>query len=157
MLTVRPFLWFDSKAEEAAKLYTSTFPRSEIKSVVRKPDNMPGPSSVIIVTFTVAGQEIVAMNGGPGHPHTDAFSLAVEVDTQDEVDRIWSALLEGGGREVMCGWLTDRFGLSWQVVPAVLPRLMADPNRKKAMAVTAAMMKMVKLDAAKLQAAYDAA
>jgi predicted 3-demethylubiquinone-9 3-methyltransferase (glyoxalase superfamily) len=157
MATIRPFLWFDSQAEEAAKLYTSIFERSAITKVVRKPEGVPGPSSVLVVTFVIEGQEIVALNGGPAHPQTEAFSLAVEVETQAEVDRIWSRLLEGGGRESVCGWLKDRFGVSWQVVPALLPRLMADPDRRKAAAVSAAMMKMVKLDVAKLQAAYDAA
>ncbi len=157
MAKIRPFIWFDSQAEEAAKLYTSIFERSAIKSVVRKPEGVPGPSSVLVVTFVIEGQEIVALNGGPAHPQTEAFSLAVEVETQAEVDRIWSRLLEGGGKESVCGWLKDRFGVSWQVVPSLMPRLMADPDPRKAAAVSAAMMRMVKLDSAKLQAAYDAA
>jgi predicted 3-demethylubiquinone-9 3-methyltransferase (glyoxalase superfamily) len=157
MATITPFLWFDKEAEEAAKLYTSLFPHSSITKVMKKPAGVPGPSDVLVVDFVVAGQKITAMNGGPGHPHTDAFSLAVEVETQAEVDRIWGRLVESGGHEVQCGWLTDRFGVSWQVVPSLLLRLMADPNPKKAAAVAAAMMKMVKLDAAAIQAAYDAA
>jgi predicted 3-demethylubiquinone-9 3-methyltransferase (glyoxalase superfamily) len=157
MATIRPFLWFDSQAEEAAGFYTSIFERSAIKSVVRKPAGMPGPSPVILITFVIEGQEIVLMNGGPGHPQTEAFSLTVDVETQAEVNRIWSRLLEGGGKEIQCGWLRDRFGVSWQVVPALLPRMLADANPRKAAAVSAAMMQMVKLDVAALQAAYDAA
>ena len=156
-MKVRPFLWFDSQAYDAAKLYTSIFPHSEIRSVTKKPAGVPRPSDVLVVTFTIGPQEVVAMNGGPGHPQTDAFSMAVEVDTQAEVDRIWSKLLEGGGKEIQCGWLYDRFRVHWQVMPSVLLKLMADPNPKKAAAVSAAMMKMVKLDAGALQAAYDAA
>ncbi len=157
MLSIRPFLWFDSQAEEAAKFYTSIFARSEIKSVTGKPEGVPGPSPVLVVRFVVEGLEIVAMNGGPGHPPTDAFSLAVEVETQEEVDRVWPRLLEGGGKEIVCGWLKDRFGVSWQVYPSALLRYMGDPNPRKAAAVAAAMMKMVKIDLAKIQQAYDAA
>ena len=127
------------------------------KTITRKPAGVPGPTDVLVVTFTVAGQEVVAMNGGPGHPQTDAFSLAAEVETQAEVDRIWMRLLEGGGKEIACGWLRDRFGVHWQVTPTILLKLMADPNPKKAAAVAGAMMKMVKLDVARLKAAYDAA
>jgi predicted 3-demethylubiquinone-9 3-methyltransferase (glyoxalase superfamily) len=157
MVRIRPFLWFDAQAEDAAKLYTSIFEGSEIKTITRKPAGVPGPTDVLVVTFTVAGQEVVAMNGGPGHPQTDAFSLAAEVETQAEVDRIWMRLLEGGGKEIACGWLRDRFGVHWQVTPTILLKLMADPNPKKAAAVAGAMMKMVKLDVARLKAAYDAA
>jgi predicted 3-demethylubiquinone-9 3-methyltransferase (glyoxalase superfamily) len=156
-MKVRPFLWFDSQAHDAAKLYTSIFPHSEIRSVMKRPAGVPGPSDVLVVTFAIGPQEVVAMNGGPGHPQTDAFSMAVEVDTQADVDRIWSKLLDGGGKEIQCGWLYDRFGVHWQVMPSVLLKLMADPNPKKAAAVAAAMMKMIKLDAGALQAAYDAA
>jgi predicted 3-demethylubiquinone-9 3-methyltransferase (glyoxalase superfamily) len=155
--TVTPFLWFDNEAEEAARLYTSIFPKSQITKIVKKPDNVPGPSAVLVVSFVVAGQHITAMNGGPGHPHTDAFSLSVEVDTQAEVDRVWAELVKGGGAEIQCGWLRDRFGVHWQVFPSLLPRLLGDADPAKSAAVAAAMMKMVKLDADKLQAAYDAA
>jgi predicted 3-demethylubiquinone-9 3-methyltransferase (glyoxalase superfamily) len=157
MVKIRPFLWFDAQAEDAAKLYTSIFEGSEIRSITRKPAGVPGPTDVLVVTFTVAGQEVVALNGGPGHPQTDAFSLSADVETQAEVDRIWMGLLEGGGKEIQCGWLRDRFGVHWQVVPTILPKLLADPNPKKAAAVAGAMMKMIKLDVARLQAAYDAA
>jgi predicted 3-demethylubiquinone-9 3-methyltransferase (glyoxalase superfamily) len=155
--TVTPFLWFDDKAEEAARLYTAIFPSSEITKVVKKAPNVPGPSDVLLEELVIAGQRVMVLNGGPGHPQTDAFSLSVEVDTQAEVDRVWGKLLEGGGKEIQCGWLRDRFGVHWQVVPSLLPRLLADSNPATSAAVAGAMMKMVKLDSAKLQAAYDAA
>src|SRR5580698_8320977 len=125
--TIRPFLWYDADALDAAKLYTSIFD-GKILEVVKKPEGVPGPSDVIIVRFSILGQEVVAMNGGPGHPHTDAFSMAVEIETQVELDRIWSKLGEHGGKAIACGWIRDRFGVSWQVCPALLPKLMADAN-----------------------------
>lgn len=155
-MNIRPFLWYDADALEAAKLYTSIFD-GKILEVVKKPGAVPGPSDVILVRFSILGQEVVAMNGGPGHPHTDAFSMAVEVETQADVDRLWSKLTENGGKEIACGWLRDRFGLSWQITPSILLKGMADTNPKKASAVAAAMMTMVKIDVARIQAAYDAA
>jgi predicted 3-demethylubiquinone-9 3-methyltransferase (glyoxalase superfamily) len=155
MSEITPFLWFDSEAEEAAKLYTSLFPNSRILEVSRF--NAAGPGhegSVMTVRFEVNGQEIVGMNGGPGHPFTDAFSLSVNCKTQDEVDRYWDTLTDGG-KEVACGWLVDRYGLSWQIVPEVLPKLLMDPDRARAQRAMAAMMDMVKLDIAELERAAD--
>jgi predicted 3-demethylubiquinone-9 3-methyltransferase (glyoxalase superfamily) len=148
MSEITPFLWFDSEAEDAARFYTSLFPNSRILDVTHVND------SVLVIRFEVNGQELIGMNGGPGHPFTDAFSLSVNCKTQEEVDRYWDALTEGG-KEVACGWLVDRYGLSWQIVPEVLPKLLADPDRARAQRAMAAMMDMVKLDIAELERAAD--
>jgi predicted 3-demethylubiquinone-9 3-methyltransferase (glyoxalase superfamily) len=155
MSEITPFLWFDTEAEEAATLYTSLFPNSRILEVSRF--NVAGPGqegNVMTVSFEVNGQRLIGMNGGPGHPFTDAVSLSVNCETQEEVDRYWNALTEGG-REVACGWLVDRYGLSWQIVPEVLPKLLMDPDRERAARAMAAMMDMVKLDIDALERAAD--
>lgn len=148
-------LWFDSQAEEAAALYTALFPDSRVDRVTRAPEGVPDtePGAAFIVDLTLMGQQYTFLNGGPQFPFDAQVSLYALCDGQQEVDRLWSALLEGGGAEVQCGWLTDRFGLSWQIVPAALERLMADPDPAVAARVTAAMLQMVKLDVDGLEAA----
>ena len=155
MTEITPFLWFDGEAEEAARFYTSLFPNSRILDVTRFNAAGPGPEgAAMVVRFEVNGQQLIGMNGGPGHPFTDAVSFSVSCKTQEEVDRYWNALTEGGS-EVACGWLVDRYGLSWQIVPEVLPRLLADPDRERARRAMTAMMDMVKLDIAELERAAD--
>jgi predicted 3-demethylubiquinone-9 3-methyltransferase (glyoxalase superfamily) len=155
MTSINPFLWFDTEAHEAAELYTSLFPDSRIVEVTRWGANSPGPEGTpMTVTFELRGTRFIAMNGGPGHPFTDAFSLSVTCETQEEVDHYWSVLTDGG-REVACGWLVDRFGLSWQIVPEALPRLLSDPDPARAQRALRAMMDMVKLDINELERAAD--
>src|SRR6187549_3781998 len=155
--SITTFLTYDSQAEEAAKLYTSLFD-GKIKDTMRYPAGGPRPEgSVLSVTFELLGQTYIALNGGPTFTFAQGFSLMVQVDTQAEIDRLWKALTENGGKEVQCGWLVDKFGVSWQVVPVQLMKYMKDKNPAKAGAVAAAMMKMVKLDIKQLKAAYDSA
>ncbi|MBC7302480.1 MAG: VOC family protein [Nocardia sp.] len=149
-MSVTTFLWFDADAEAAAELYAATVPNSRVVEVTRQ-----GDGSAFVVTLDLDGQAVTLMNGGPGHPHSDAASLQVAVDTQDEIDRLWEALSQGGAPG-SCGWLTDRFGVSWQVVPAVLPELMGGAA-ERAIAVGTALRSMSKLDLAALQQAYDQA
>lgn len=148
-MSVNTFLWFDAAAGEAADLYTKVVPRSRVVETTRQ-----GDGSVFIVTLDLDGHAVTLMNGGPGHPHTDAASLQIVVDGQDEVDRIWDALTEGGAPGP-CGWLTDRFGVSWQVVPSVLPELMGGDDPARTIAVSTALRGMSKLDIAALRRAYD--
>jgi predicted 3-demethylubiquinone-9 3-methyltransferase (glyoxalase superfamily) len=150
---ITPFLWFDSNAEEAAKFYVSIFGNSRINHISRYGDAGPGPKgSVMVVAFELAGQRFTAINGGPAYKLDEAFSLLVDCTDQADIDRLWTALGEGGSHNV-CGWLKDRFGLSWQINYAGLPDLMSgDPA--KAGRVMAAMMKMTKVD---VQALRDAA
>jgi predicted 3-demethylubiquinone-9 3-methyltransferase (glyoxalase superfamily) len=150
---ITPFLWFDSNAEEAAKFYVSIFGNSRINHISRYGDAGPGPKgSVMVVAFELAGQRFTAINGGPAYKLDEAFSLLVDCTDQADIDRLWAALGEGGSHNV-CGWLKDRFGLSWQINYAGLPELMSgDPA--KAGRVMAAMMKMTKVD---VQALRDAA
>lgn len=146
---IATFLWFDHQAEEAAKFYCSLFPDSRIINIV------PGPTgAALVVEFSLAGVVYLAMNGGPHFKFNEAISLAVNCEDQAEVDRLWSQLTEGGtpGR---CGWLKDRYGLSWQIVPVLMPRLMKDPDPVKVGRMMAAMMTMTKLDSNVLQAAFD--
>ena len=151
---ITPFLWYESEAEEAAMLYTSLFPNSAILSVNRYGAAGPGPEgSVMTVSFELDGQRFVALNGGPAHPLTEAVSFVVDCTTQEEVDRYWDALTEDGGEESVCGWLRDRFGLSWQIVPRILPELLSDPDREKSQRVMQAMLQMKKIDIAGLEAA----
>jgi predicted 3-demethylubiquinone-9 3-methyltransferase (glyoxalase superfamily) len=154
MQKITPFLWYSREAEEAARLYVSIFPDSRIKSVSAMPAESPSgpPGSVKIVDFELFGQGFVAMTAGPFEPFNHAVSFVVNCDNQAEIDRYWSALLEGGTAE-QCGWLRDRFGLSWQIVPTILGKLMSDPDRARAKRVAGAMMKMVKFDIAALEAA----
>ena len=154
MSRISPFLWFDSEAEAAAELYVSIFPNSKITGVTRYGEAGPGkPGSAMTVSFELDGLPVTALNGGPHFKLSEAFSMSVDCTDQAEVDRYWNTLIEDGGQPSQCGWLKDRFGLSWQIVPRALPRLLADPDRAKAQRVMAAMLKMVKLDVAALEAA----
>lgn len=153
MQKIHPFLWFDNQAEEAAKFYTSIFPNSTINGMARNTEGGPGPTgSVLTVGFTLDGVHFTALNGGPLFKFTEAVSFVVDCDTQEEVDHYWDKLVEGG-QPSQCGWLKDKFGLSWQIVPKVLPQLLASPDKAKAARVMQAMMKMVKLDIKALQEA----
>jgi predicted 3-demethylubiquinone-9 3-methyltransferase (glyoxalase superfamily) len=152
---ITPFLWFDHQAEEAAGFYTSIFPDSKIVKVVRYGDAGPGPAgSAMTVEFQLEGQSFVALNGGPHFKFTEAVSFVVNCQTQDEVDAYWEKL-SAGGAEVQCGWLKDRFGLSWQIVPTVLPKLLSDPDPEKSQRVMKEILTMKKLDIRALQQAYE--
>ena len=155
MPKISPFLWYDTQAEEAANLYTSIFPNSKILAIARYGDAGPGPKgSVMTVQFQLDGQEVIALNGGPIYKFTEAFSLSVDCKTQEEVDRYWTKLTAEGGQEGPCGWLKDKFGLSWQVIPTALQRYLGDPDRTRANRVMQAMMKMRKIVIADLDRAY---
>jgi predicted 3-demethylubiquinone-9 3-methyltransferase (glyoxalase superfamily) len=156
---ISPCLWFDGDAEEAARLYTSLFPNSHIDSVDRSPADTPsGPEgSVITVNFTLDGRSYIGLNGGPDFKFTEAVSFSIDCDDQAEVDRYWDALLADGGKPSVCGWLYDRFGLSWQVVPRQLPEMLNSQDRPAAKRAMEAMLKMVKIDVAELERAADAA
>jgi predicted 3-demethylubiquinone-9 3-methyltransferase (glyoxalase superfamily) len=157
MSRITPCLWFDGQAEEAARFYTSLLPDSRIDAVVRAPVDYPAGSegSVLTVEFTLAGQQFIGLNGGPEFRFTEAISFTINCEDQAEVDRYWDALIADGGAPVQCGWLRDRYGLSWQIVPTILPRLLADPDRGKAGRVMQAMMGMIKLDIAALEKAAE--
>jgi predicted 3-demethylubiquinone-9 3-methyltransferase (glyoxalase superfamily) len=155
---ISPFLWFDTQAEEAARFYVSLFDDSEIGEVSRYPENTPGPAgSVMTVSFRLAGQEFTALNGGPEYSFTEAVSFFVRCKDQDEVDRFWSQLTADGGEEGPCGWLKDRFGLSWQIVPDRLTELLADPDPARANAAMQAMLQMHKIEIKALEDAANAA
>ncbi len=155
MQKITPFLWFDSNAEEAVNLYTSLFPNSKIISVARNPKGAPGPEGgVLVMEFELFGQRFSAMNAGPIYKFTEAVSFMVSCETQEEVDKYWDALLADGGTTQACGWLKDRFGLSWQITPTILPQLLSQGG-KKAEKVMQAMMKMIKLDIAELKRAAE--
>jgi len=157
MPKITPFLWFESEAEEAAQLYTSVFPSSRIVGVSRYGEAGPGtPGSVMTVEFELDGERFVALNGGPEFSFTEAVSFQIDCETQEEVDHYWSKLGDDG-EHGPCGWLKDRFGLSWQVVPSALPRLLSDSDREKAQRVMASMLQMSKLEIAELEAAAAAA
>ena len=151
MLSITPFLWFDTQAEEAMKFYTSIFPRSKVISVQRAGD------AVMSVTWELEGQRFMGLNAGPHFTFNEAVSFFVACETQQEVDELWDKLLAHGGTPTQCGWLKDQFGLSWQIIPNVLPRLLGDPDREKAGRAMQAMMKMVKIDGPALQRAFDGA
>jgi predicted 3-demethylubiquinone-9 3-methyltransferase (glyoxalase superfamily) len=155
MPKITTFLTFDHQAEEAAKLYTSVFKNSKIVSSVRYGDAGPGPKgSLMTATISLDGQELMLLNGGPSFSFSQGFSLFVSVETQAELDDYWQKLT-AGGKEVQCGWLVDRFGVSWQIVPSILPKLLGDKDASKAGRVMQAMMKMVKLDIRGLQQAAE--
>ncbi|MBI3476078.1 MAG: VOC family protein [Acidobacteria bacterium] len=155
MQKITPFLWFDGKAEDAMNFYVSIFKNSQIVKVSRCGDAGPGPKgSVMSATFQLEGQDFFALNGGPQFTFTPAISLFVNCETQAEVDELWQKLSDGG-KEERCGWLKDRFGLSWQIIPSALGKLMNDPDPQKASRVMMAMLQMVKIDIAGLQRAYD--
>lgn len=156
MQKITPFLWYSSEAEEAAAFYASVFPDSRVVRVTAMPSDSPSgpPGSVKIVEFVLFGQPFTAMSAGPLDPFNHAVSFVVNCDSQAEIDRYWDALLEGGTPE-QCGWLKDRFGLSWQIVPTVLGEMMTDADSARAKRASDAMMTMVKIDIAALQAAYS--
>jgi predicted 3-demethylubiquinone-9 3-methyltransferase (glyoxalase superfamily) len=157
MSAITPFLWFDTQAEDAANFYISVFPNSRILDIARYGEAGPGSNaSVMTVEFDLDGQRFVALNGGPQYTFTEAVSFQVSCQTQDEVDAYWAALSEGG-EEGPCGWLKDRFGLSWQIVPTALPRLLSDPDRAKSQRVMKAMLGMHKLQIDELERAATAA
>jgi predicted 3-demethylubiquinone-9 3-methyltransferase (glyoxalase superfamily) len=159
MQRISPFLWFDDKAEEAAVFYTSIFKNSKIKTIVRYGDSgaeVTGrpKGTVMTVAFQLDGQEFVALNGGPQYKFTEAVSFVVNCQTQEEVDEYWKKLSDGG-QEVQCGWLKDKYGLSWQIVPTILSEMLNDPDPKKADRVMKAMLQMKKIDIKGLKQAYE--
>jgi predicted 3-demethylubiquinone-9 3-methyltransferase (glyoxalase superfamily) len=154
MQKITPFLWFNNNAEEAANLYTSIFKNSKILNVARYGDAGPGPKgTVMMVTFQIEGQDFMALNGGPQYPFTPAISLFVGCETQQEVDELWDKL-SAGGAEVQCGWLRDKFGVSWQIVPKALMELMQDKDPVKSQRVFKVMLQMTKIDIEGLKRAY---
>ena len=153
MQKISPFLWFDTQAEEAARFYVSIFKNSSIDKVVRYGDAGPGPKgSVMTVSFKLEGQQFTALNGGPHFKFSEAISFVVDCKSQAEVDTLWDKLAEGGQIQ-HCGWLKDKYGLSWQIVPSVLVELLTDPDQAKAKRVMEAMLQMIKIDIAELQRA----
>jgi predicted 3-demethylubiquinone-9 3-methyltransferase (glyoxalase superfamily) len=154
---IKPFLWFDKEAEEAAKYYCSIFKNSKILEVARYPEGGPAPAgSVMIVNFELQGMQFVGLNAGPMFKFTEAISFVVTTENQEETDDYWSKLTAGGGQESDCGWLKDRFGLSWQITPRALIELLSDKDKKKAARVMQSMMTMKKIDIAALHRAADA-
>jgi predicted 3-demethylubiquinone-9 3-methyltransferase (glyoxalase superfamily) len=152
---ITPFLWFDTQAEEAATFYTSLFKNSKIEAVLRYGDTGPGPKgSVMTVAFELDGQKFTALNGGPHFQFTEAISLVVNCESQQEVDHLWEKLTEGG-KEVQCGWLKDKYGLSWQIVPIVMVEMLKDKDPVKSQRVMKAMMQMKKIEIPLLEAAYN--
>jgi predicted 3-demethylubiquinone-9 3-methyltransferase (glyoxalase superfamily) len=157
MNTITPCLWFDTEGEDAAKLYTSVFPNSKIVDVARYGEAGPRPAgTVMTVSFELDGQKFVALNGGPEFKFNEAISFQVSCETQEEVDAYWTKLSEGG-EEGPCGWLKDRFGLSWQIIPTALPRLLGDPDAEKSQRVMQAMLSMGKIEIEGLERAAAAA
>jgi predicted 3-demethylubiquinone-9 3-methyltransferase (glyoxalase superfamily) len=153
---IKTFLWYDANAEEAVKFYTSIFKNSKVLAVARYGEAGPGPKgSVMTIEFQLEGQRFIALNGGPHFRFTEAISLAVDCDTQKEIDTLWSKLTAGGGQEGPCGWLKDKFGLSWQINPTVLPKMLQDRDPKKAKRAMEAMLTMKKMDIAALKKAFS--
>jgi predicted 3-demethylubiquinone-9 3-methyltransferase (glyoxalase superfamily) len=153
MQKITPCLWFDTEGEEAAQFYTSVFPNSRIREVTRYGSAGPRPEgTVMTVSFELDGQKFIALNGGPDFTFSEAISFEVDCETQEEVDNFWSKLSEGG-EEGPCGWLKDKYGLSWQIVPKVLYQLISDPDPEKSQRVMAAMLKMRKIEIAELERA----
>ena len=152
---ITPYLWFDDQAEEAANFYTSIFKDSKIEDVTRYGKGGPRPEGLAMtVSFELEGQEFVALNGGPEYKFTEAVSFLVSCDSQEEVDYFWNNLSEGG-EEGPCGWLKDKFGLSWQIIPTALPELLSDPDPEKSQRVMEAMLQMSKIDIEGLQQAHE--
>jgi predicted 3-demethylubiquinone-9 3-methyltransferase (glyoxalase superfamily) len=155
MQKITSFLWFDAEAEEAAKFYVSIFPNSKVLSVTRYGDTGPGPKgTVMTANFQIAGQEFVALNGGPLFKFTEAVSFVVNCETQEEVDKFWEKL-SAGGEKSRCGWLKDKYGLSWQIVPTVLTEMMQDKDSEKSERVMNALLQMDKIDLQRLKQAYE--
>jgi predicted 3-demethylubiquinone-9 3-methyltransferase (glyoxalase superfamily) len=156
MQKITPCLWFDTEGEEAAEFYTSIFPNSRIVEVTRYGSAGPrAEGTVMTVSFDLDGQRFIALNGGPDFKFNEAISLEVDCETQDEVDSYWDALITDGGEEGPCGWLKDKYGVSWQIVPTVLTELISDPDQAKAQRVMAAMLQMRKIEIAELEKAAD--
>jgi predicted 3-demethylubiquinone-9 3-methyltransferase (glyoxalase superfamily) len=156
MPKITPFLWFDTQAEEAAKFYTSVFKNSKINKVTRYEDAGPNRNEKVqVVQFELDGQPFIAMNAGPYFKFNEAISFAIECKSQAEVDEYWSKLTSGGGQESTCGWLKDKYGLSWQVTPTALIEMMNDPDRAKAGRAMGAMLKMKKIDIAEVKRAVE--
>jgi predicted 3-demethylubiquinone-9 3-methyltransferase (glyoxalase superfamily) len=157
MSKITPCLWFDGQAEEAARFYASILPDSSVDEVHRAAaDNPSTPQgAVLTVDFTLGGQKFMGLNGGPEFPFTEAVSFSIDCKDQAEVDRLWDALVEGGGEHSVCGWLKDRFGVSWQVIPRQLPEMLDGPDREGAARVMQAMLQMTKIDVAALRDAYE--
>jgi predicted 3-demethylubiquinone-9 3-methyltransferase (glyoxalase superfamily) len=154
MQKITPFLWFDGKAEEAMRFYVSIFKNSKVGAITRYGDAGPGPKgTVMVVTFKLDGQEFIALNGGPQFTFSPAISFVVNCETQEEVDALWEKLSEGG-EKLQCGWLRDKYGLSWQIVPTVLGEMMQDKDVEKSQRVMKAMLQMTKLDIERLKQAY---
>lgn len=154
MQKITPFLWYDNNAEEAVSLYISVFKNSKITDITRYGDAGPGPKgSVMTIAFQLEGQDFIALNGGPMFKFTEAISLSVDCKTQQEVDELWEKL-SAGGQPGQCGWLKDKFGLSWQIVPSALVEMLQDPDAEKSNRVMQAMMQMRKIDVASLRRAY---
>ncbi len=152
---ITTFLWFDNQAEEAINFYVSIFKNSKVGDIARYGDTGPGPKDqVMTAEFELAGQQFTALNGGPNFKFTEAISLVVNCETQEEVDEYWEKL-SAGGQKVQCGWLKDKFGLSWQIVPTILKQLLKDKDPEKTNRVMQAVMKMTKLEIAELKAAYE--
>ncbi len=152
---ITTFLWFDDNAEEAINHYLSIFKNSKIVSVIRHGDAGPGPKGTVLgATFEIEGQQFIALNGGPKFRFTEAISLFVNCETQEEVDDLWEKL-SAGGRTDRCGWLKDKFGLSWQIIPTVLGEMLQDKDAEKANRVMRAMLQMDKIDISRLRQAYD--
>ena len=157
MPKITPNLWFDGNAEEAASFYVSLLPDSRVDNVYRSPaDNPSTPAgAVLLVDFTLAGQHFTAINGGPQFPFTEAVSFLIDCEDQAEVDRLWNALIAGGGSPGQCGWLKDRFGLSWQVIPREMGELMASPDAEASRRAMEAMLQMSKIDLNELRRAFN--
>ena len=155
---ITPFLWFDTQAEAAAQFYTSIFKDSKILETTRYGDGGPGPKgSVMVVKFQIAGMEVTALNAGPRFKFSEAFSFVVSCDNQAEIDEYWRKLTAGGGQESMCGWLKDRYGLSWQIVPKALPEMLQDKDPERSKRVMEAIMQMKKIEIDRLEGAYAGA
>jgi len=156
MQKITPMLWFNNDAEEAINFYVSLFPGAKITTIMRYPDSMPGMGGKVgTVAFELFGQQFVALNGGPQFKFTEAVSFVVNCETQGEVDKYWDALLADGGQTQACGWLKDKYGLSWQITPTVLIEMINDKDKEKASRVFQAMMNMIKIDIPTLQKAYN--
>jgi predicted 3-demethylubiquinone-9 3-methyltransferase (glyoxalase superfamily) len=156
MPNITPFLWFNTEAEEAMNFYVATFPNSRVKGLTRWGDGGPGPKgAVLTANFELDGKEFTALNGGPQFKFTEAVSFVVMCETQEEIDKYWDRLTGEGGQESMCGWLKDKYGLSWQIVPSKLSKLLGDPDSARAGRATQALLQMKKLDIAALEKAAN--
>jgi predicted 3-demethylubiquinone-9 3-methyltransferase (glyoxalase superfamily) len=151
MQKITPCLWFDNNIEQAIEFYGQVF--KSFKVVISS--KLPGQTNMLTAIFEIEGQQFMGLNGGPGHPFTDAISLTVNCDTQQEIDHYWDSLTANGGSEIQCGWLKDKFGLSWQITPSIVFKMLADPDGEKASRVMDVVIKSIKLNIAELKAAYE--